>query len=145
MPICRASLYSVESKMSSGMPAGELVPQATRHELAGFPDCFATPWFCLFFRHKPLAIVVGFVIRFALENFPERNFVTMHEGYIHEPEEENPELALRHFGRALEFLRAGDGDRAIEELKQVLEHEPDFSEARKKLEELTEARGKISQ
>lgn len=62
----------------------------------------------------------------------------MHLGYTHEPAELNPELALRHYGRALEFLRAGDKSRAIEELRRVLGYDPDFSEARAKLEELAE-------
>jgi Tfp pilus assembly protein PilF len=60
----------------------------------------------------------------------------MHLGYVHEPAEENPELALRHYGRAIEFLRAGDKARASEELRQVLRHDPDFSEARARLKEL---------
>lgn len=62
----------------------------------------------------------------------------MHLGHVHEPAEENPELALRHFGRAIEFIRAGNRSRAIEELRRVLEYDPDFSEARTKLEELGE-------
>ena len=63
----------------------------------------------------------------------------MHEGYLHEPAEENPELALRHYGRALEFLRAGSRDTAIRELERVLQYDPEFSEARSKLKELVEA------
>jgi tetratricopeptide (TPR) repeat protein len=61
----------------------------------------------------------------------------MHLGYIHEPAEENPELALRHFGRALELLRIGNAAAAIEEFQQALQHNPDFAEARAKLQELT--------
>jgi tetratricopeptide (TPR) repeat protein len=62
----------------------------------------------------------------------------MHQGYLHEPAEENPELALRHYGRALELLRAGSKDKAIQELERVLEYDPDFSEARSRLKELVE-------
>ena len=65
----------------------------------------------------------------------------MHEGYIHEPAEEDPELALRHYGRALEFLRAGNTDKALEELERVLHYDPDFSEARTRLEELVKTPG----
>lgn len=65
----------------------------------------------------------------------------MHLGHIDEPAEENPELALRHFGRALEFIRAGEKSRAIEELEKVLRYDPDFSEARTRLEELTRGTG----
>jgi len=64
----------------------------------------------------------------------------MHLGHTHEPEEENPELALRHFGRAVEFIRDGRKSRAIEELKRVLEYDPEFSEARAKLAQLLETR-----
>ena len=60
----------------------------------------------------------------------------MHLGHTHEPEEENPELALRHFGRAIEFMRVGEISRAVEELRRVLEYEPGFSEARAKLAQL---------
>ena len=60
----------------------------------------------------------------------------MHEGHIFEPAEENPELALRHYGRALELLRAGDKRRAKRELERVLEYDPDFAEAQSKLKEL---------
>ena len=60
----------------------------------------------------------------------------MHMGYEHEPAEHYPELALRHFGRAIDFLRAGNRLRAIEEFENVLQYDPDFSEARSKLEEL---------
>ena len=60
----------------------------------------------------------------------------MHQGYIHEPAEENPELALRHYGRALELLRAGNKDRAIRELELVLQYDPDFSEARDRMKAL---------
>lgn len=60
----------------------------------------------------------------------------MHLGYLHEPAEENPELALRHYGRAIEFLRLGDKVRASEEFRQVLLYDPDFSEARAQLKEL---------
>lgn len=60
----------------------------------------------------------------------------MHLGYAQEPENLNPELALRHYGRALEFLRAGDKTRAITELKRVLGYDPNFAEACAKLEEL---------
>ncbi len=62
----------------------------------------------------------------------------MHLGYTQEPEKLNPELALRHYGRALEFLRAGDKSRAMAELRRVLGYDPDFSEARAKLEQLVE-------
>ena len=62
----------------------------------------------------------------------------MHLGHVHEPAEENPELALRHYGRAMELLRAGNKARAAEEFRLVLEHDPDFFEARAKLEELGE-------
>lgn len=61
----------------------------------------------------------------------------MHEGHIFEPAEDEPELALRHYGRALELLRAGENERAIKELQQVLQYDSDFSEARDRLEELT--------
>ena len=60
----------------------------------------------------------------------------MHLGHVHEPDEENPELALRHYGRAIEFLRAGNREKAIEEFGRVLEYDPGFDEARAKLEEL---------
>ncbi|MBI5118169.1 hypothetical protein HZA56_16965 [Candidatus Poribacteria bacterium] len=60
----------------------------------------------------------------------------MHLGHIHEPTEENPELALKHYGRAIEFLRTGDKSRAIEELRRTLHYDPDFSEARAKLAEM---------
>jgi Tfp pilus assembly protein PilF len=60
----------------------------------------------------------------------------MHLGYIHEPTEENPELALKHYGRAIEFLRTGNKIRAIDELRKTLYYDPDFSEARAKLEEM---------
>ena len=62
----------------------------------------------------------------------------MHMGYVHEPGEDDPELALRHFGRALEFLRLENRAAAVGELRQVLQYDPDFSEARAKLRELTE-------
>ena len=64
----------------------------------------------------------------------------MHLGHTNEPEEDNPELALRHFGRAIEFIRAGEKKRAIEELRRVLEYEPGFSEARSKLDRLLETK-----
>ncbi len=60
----------------------------------------------------------------------------MHLGHIHEPAEQNPELALKHYGRAIEFLRAGQESRAVEELRRVLEYDPSFVEAREKLEQL---------
>ncbi len=60
----------------------------------------------------------------------------MHLGHIHEPAEQNPELALKHYGRAIEFLRSGEKSRAIEELKETLKYDPGFSEARDKLKEL---------
>ncbi|GAB4345489.1 MAG: hypothetical protein Kow0099_25820 [Candidatus Abyssubacteria bacterium] len=60
----------------------------------------------------------------------------MHLGHVHEPAEQNPELALKHYGRAVEFLRAGQQARAVEELKRVLEYDPNFNEARRKLEQL---------
>jgi len=60
----------------------------------------------------------------------------MHQGHIYEPAEENPELALRHYGRALELLRAGDNDRAKRELELVLQYDPDFAEAQSRLGEL---------
>ncbi len=63
----------------------------------------------------------------------------MHEGHIHEPAEDEPELALRHYGRALELLRAGEKERAIKELRRVLQYDADFLEARDKLEELIKA------
>ena len=62
----------------------------------------------------------------------------MHLGHVHEPAEENPESALRHYGRAIEFLKAGDKSKAVEELRRVLEYDPEFSEAREKLKELGE-------
>ena len=61
----------------------------------------------------------------------------MHLGHIHEPAEENPELALKHYGRAIEFLRAGDKARAAVEFQKVLRYDPDFSEARDQLSEIT--------
>lgn len=60
----------------------------------------------------------------------------MHLGHVHEPAEENPELALKHYGRAIEFLKAGNEAKAVEELERVLEYDPDFGEARAKLKEL---------
>jgi len=69
-----------------------------------------------------------------------KNPLIMHLGHTNEPEEENPELALRHFGRAIEFIRAGEKSRAIEELRRVLEYEPGFSEARAKLAQLIETK-----
>jgi tetratricopeptide (TPR) repeat protein len=60
----------------------------------------------------------------------------MHQGHIYEPAEENPELALRHYGRALELLRAGNREPAIRELQRALQYDPDFSEARDRLKEL---------
>lgn len=65
----------------------------------------------------------------------------MHLGHIHEPAEENPELALHHFGRAIDFLRAGQESRAIEELRLVLRYDPEFEEARARLRELGEGLG----
>jgi len=62
----------------------------------------------------------------------------MHQGHVYEPAEENPELALRHFGRAIDFLRAGNKARAVEQLRRVLEYDAGFAEARAKLEELGE-------
>ncbi len=62
----------------------------------------------------------------------------MHLGHVHEPAEENPERALRHYGRAIEFLRAGNRAKAVAELRQTLEYDPDFAEARAKLDELGE-------
>ena len=62
----------------------------------------------------------------------------MHEGHVYEPAEENPELALRHFGRAIDFLRAGNKAKAVEQLRRVLEYDAGFAEARAKLEELGE-------
>ncbi len=63
----------------------------------------------------------------------------MHQGHVHEPAEENPELALRHFGRAIDFLRAGNKAKAVEQLRRVLEYDAEFAEARAKLKELGEA------
>jgi Tfp pilus assembly protein PilF len=63
----------------------------------------------------------------------------MHLGHVHEPAEQIPELALREYGRAFELLRTGDRSRAIEALKRALGHDPDFAEARAKLDELTSA------
>ena len=60
---------------------------------------------------------------------------------MHEPAEENPELALRHYGRALEFLRSGKKGNALTELQRVLHYDPDFAEARARLEELVETTG----
>jgi tetratricopeptide (TPR) repeat protein len=60
----------------------------------------------------------------------------MHLGHDHDPAEENPELALKHYGRAIECLRAGNREKAVEELKRVLEYDPDFDEAKAKLDEL---------
>ncbi len=60
----------------------------------------------------------------------------MHQGHFHEPAEENPELALMHFGRAIDFLRAGNETRAAEELRRTLECDPEFAEARAKLKAL---------
>jgi Tfp pilus assembly protein PilF len=60
----------------------------------------------------------------------------MHLGHVHEPAEENPELALKHYGRAIEFLKAGNEAKAVEALERVLEYDPDFDEARAKLKEL---------
>jgi len=60
----------------------------------------------------------------------------MHQGHFHEPAEENPELALMHFGRAVDFLRAGNETRAAEELRRTLEYDPEFAEARAKLKAL---------
>jgi Tfp pilus assembly protein PilF len=60
----------------------------------------------------------------------------MHLGHIHEAAEQDPELALRHYGRAIQFLRVGDRARAVEELRQALRYDPDFSEARTRLNEL---------
>ncbi|RJP69169.1 MAG: hypothetical protein C4532_11405 [Candidatus Abyssobacteria bacterium SURF_17] len=68
----------------------------------------------------------------------------MHLGHIHEPAEENPELALYHFGRAIDFLRAGQESRAIEEFRLVLRYDPEFGEARARLEELGEGLGESS-
>ena len=65
----------------------------------------------------------------------------MHLGHVHEPAEENPERALRHYGRAIEFLRVGKRPEAVEELRQVLEFDPEFAEARAKLDELGEKPG----
>jgi len=62
----------------------------------------------------------------------------MHLGHVHEPAEENPERALRHYGRAIDFLRAGDRQKAVTELRRVLGYDPGFAEARAKLEELGE-------
>ena len=62
----------------------------------------------------------------------------MHLGHDHDPAEENPELALKHYGRAIEYLRAGNRPKAIRELKRVLEYDPEFVEARAKLDELAE-------
>jgi Tfp pilus assembly protein PilF len=62
----------------------------------------------------------------------------MHLGHDHDPAEENPDLALKHYGRAIEYLRAGNRPKAIHELKQVLEYDPAFSAARAKLDELAE-------
>lgn len=62
----------------------------------------------------------------------------MHQGHVHEPAEENPELALRHFGRAIDFLRAGNKTKAAKELRRVLEHDPEFAEARARLKKLGE-------
>jgi len=61
----------------------------------------------------------------------------MHLGHLHESAEQNPELALRHYGRAIEFLRAGDKARASDELRQVLRYDPDFSEALARLGSLS--------
>ena len=60
----------------------------------------------------------------------------MHLGHIYEPAEQDPELALRHYGRAIEFLRVGDKARAIEELRRTLFYDAHFSEARARMEEL---------
>jgi len=65
----------------------------------------------------------------------------MHLGHVHDPAEENPELALKHYGRAIEFLRAGNRPKAVEELKRVLEYDPACAEAQAKLEELGEKSG----
>jgi Tfp pilus assembly protein PilF len=65
----------------------------------------------------------------------------MHLGHVHEPDEENPERALKHYGRAVEFLRAGNRPKAVEELKLVLEYDPEFAEARAKLDELSDNAG----
>ena len=62
----------------------------------------------------------------------------MHLGHVHEPAEENPERALRHYGRAIEFLRVGNKAKAVVELRRVLEYDPEFAEARAKLDELGE-------
>jgi Tfp pilus assembly protein PilF len=62
----------------------------------------------------------------------------MHLGHDQEPAEENPERALRHYGRAIEYLRAGNRPKAVEELRHVLEYDPEFAEARAKLDELSE-------
>lgn len=62
----------------------------------------------------------------------------MHLGHVHEPAEENPERALRHYGRAIEFLRSGNRAKAVVELRRVLEYDPEFDEARAKLDELGE-------
>ena len=60
----------------------------------------------------------------------------MHLGHVHEPAEENPERALRHYGRAIDFLRVGDRAKAVAELRRTLEYEPEFAEAKAKLDEL---------
>ena len=65
----------------------------------------------------------------------------MHLDHIEEPEEENPELALKHFGRGIDFLRSGAKAKAVKEFRRTLRYDPDFVEARAKLEELGESLG----
>lgn len=65
----------------------------------------------------------------------------MHLGPIHEPTEENPEFALEQYGRALKLIRENRKYEAVRALRRVLEYDPDFPEARLKLDELLENSG----